>query len=99
MMAVPGGAMVAVEVEGEPPPPPVNRGRGAADAAIRSFDDALSGLRGIATSLEQAVRDARPDSTTVTFGLDFSAETGVIIASGRAGASLSITMTWNGTPG
>jgi phage-related protein len=72
-------------------------GDDVAAKVTKNFDDALSGLGDIADSLQAMIAEASrpPDSVTVTFGINFSVQGGLVIASGSGGASLSITMQWN----
>ncbi|MFN0181276.1 MAG: CU044_2847 family protein [Gemmatimonadales bacterium] len=92
-----GGANIAIEVA-EPAEASTARAFGDATGKVtKSFDEALSGIGGIADSLQAMIADAvkPPDSVTVTFGINFSVTAGLVITSGSGGANLSITMTWN----
>ena len=73
--------------------------RGLVDVVQRiaePFDATLDILRSIADDLQASVSRAvhPPDSVTVTFGLNFKAETGVILTKGSVGANLEVTMVW-----
>lgn len=96
------GGRIAVEVDDAPAAAPVSTrgaGRGAemapAARVVQTADDAFGGLARLAGSLQAALRESAPDSLTVSFGCNFSAESGVVLAKGSVGASLQVTIVWN----
>lgn len=93
------GGRIGVEVDDAPAAPSVRgAGRGAdmapAARVVQTADDAFGGLARLASSLQTALRESAPDSFTVTFGCNFSAESGVVLAKGSVGASLQVTIVW-----
>jgi hypothetical protein len=96
------GGSIAVEVADASPRPPMpgGAGRGDLDMAptarvVKTADEAFSGLARLAESLQTALKASQPDSFTVQFGCNFSAESGVMLAKGSVGASLQVTIVWN----
>ena len=63
--------------------------------AAAAFEDHLSAVRRAARSVMGSLReDLRPDELKMTFGIDFEATIGAVIASSSATANFSIEMTW-----
>lgn len=95
------GGSIAVEVADASPRPPMPGGAGRgldiapAERVVKSADDAFGGLAKLAESLQAALKASQPDSFTVQFGCNFSAESGVMLAKGSVGASLQVTIVWN----
>lgn len=99
------GGRIAVEVDDAAPvsaPTARGAGRGAGRGAemapaarvVQTADDAFGGLARLASSLQAALKESAPDSFTVSFGCNFSAESGVVLAKGSVGASLQVTIVW-----
>ncbi len=75
------------------------RGLDAVDRVTEPFEAALGTVRRIADGLNASLSAAvnRPDAVTVTFGLNFSVESGAmltVLTKGALGANLEITMEW-----
>jgi hypothetical protein len=71
--------------------------RSVSEKAVRTFDEALSGLTKIADSLHSVLNAAvtPPDSVSVSFGLKFSADCNLHFVAGKGEATLQVQMTWN----
>ncbi|UED84214.1 CU044_2847 family protein [Streptomyces profundus] len=70
-----------------------------AAAQLDSFRDLISG---VAASVADGVRDARPDEVSVSFGIELTAKAGKVVgllADGEAKGAITVTLTWRGTPG
>jgi len=75
------------------------RGLDVVERVTEPFEAALGTVRRIADSLHASLDAAvsRPDAVTVTFGLNFSVESGAlltVLTKGGVGANLQITMEW-----
>lgn len=66
-------------------------------AAVRSLDDVMAAIEGIASSVEEAFQKVQPDEATIEFGLELAAESGkltALLVKGGGKASLTITLKW-----
>jgi hypothetical protein len=59
----------------------------------------LRRIRPAVTELVEALKDSRPDSVCVEFGLKIGGETGVILAKGTAEVNFKISMEWKQSAG
>ncbi|WP_241562459.1 CU044_2847 family protein [Streptomyces hoynatensis] len=64
--------------------------------------ESLRGLiTGVAASVAEGLRAARPDEVSVSFGIELTARAGKVVgllADGEAKAAISVTLTWQGGP-
>jgi NTP-dependent ternary system trypsin peptidase co-occuring protein len=67
---------------------------GAADKAKQTFEDAVAGIGPIAATILRQVAALAPESVSVEFGIKFSAQAGVIIASSALESNCKITLGW-----
>ncbi|GAA3216497.1 CU044_2847 family protein [Dactylosporangium siamense] len=67
-----------------------------ADAAVESFDSAMSRVRVAAGTVVRRMRDMAdpPDEVTVEFAVKLATQAGVVIANTSAEANLSVTLRW-----
>jgi hypothetical protein len=63
------------------------------------LDVALRRIRPALTELAEALKDSRPDSFCVEFGVKIGGETGVILAKGTAEVNFKISMEWKQSAG
>ncbi|TYB61752.1 hypothetical protein FXF51_27115 [Nonomuraea sp. PA05] len=90
---------VAVTVD----PADAGRSGGPRDVAIgtkrlKGFGETL---RGIVSSVQKSIAEARPDEVSVEFGLEVGCQSGEILAAladVSTNATVTVTMTWNGRP-
>ncbi|SOD60789.1 hypothetical protein SAMN06297387_102268 [Streptomyces zhaozhouensis] len=74
--------------------------RAAAQAAAQ-MDSLRDLIGGVAASVADGLRDARPDEVSVSFGIELTAKAGRIVgllAEGEAKGALTVTLTWQGAP-
>ncbi|WP_394812982.1 CU044_2847 family protein [Streptomyces boetiae] len=97
-----------------PPQPPAGPAAGYTDTgfASRAARQAAAGatagmeslrdlITGVAASVAEGLRAARPDEVSVTFGIELTARAGKVVgmlADGEAKGALSVTLTWHGGP-
>lgn len=62
------------------------------------LDAGLRRIRPAVTELVEALKDSRPDSIGVEFGVKIGGETGVILAKGTAEVNFKICMEWKRSP-
>ncbi|MBB5936916.1 CU044_2847 family protein [Streptomyces zagrosensis] len=64
--------------------------------------ESLDGLvTGVARSLADSLRAARPDQVTVSFGIELTARAGKVVgllADGEAKGAITVTLSWQGGP-
>jgi hypothetical protein len=56
-------------------------------------------VRGVAGSIRDATRQARPDEVTVEFGVELTAKSGKVVsmlADGEAKGAITVSLTWKG---
>ncbi|WP_059012198.1 CU044_2847 family protein [Streptomyces specialis] len=95
-----------VPVPGVPGPAAPPSGLGDADTGLADRTaarmESLRGLiTGVAASVADGLRAARPDEVSVTFGIELTARAGKIVgllADGDAKGAISVTLTWHGGP-
>lgn len=74
---------------------------GLADRAAARVESLRGLLTGIATTVADGLRPARPDEVSVTFGVELAARAGKVVGlltDGETKAALTITLTWHGAP-
>jgi hypothetical protein len=74
----------------------VAKGKQPVLEASSTFEDALGRIKPIADALADTIAALaiRPRETTVKFGIEFSGELGVILASSKLSASIEVTLAW-----
>ncbi|MGK5529019.1 CU044_2847 family protein [Streptomyces sp. URMC 129] len=95
-----------VPVPGVPGPaaPPGGFGyadTGFADRAAAQMESLRGLITGVAASVADGLRAARPDEVSVTFGIELTARAGRIVgllADGEAKGAITVTLTWQGGP-
>jgi Trypsin-co-occurring domain 1 len=105
---LPSGDVIWVRLRGAAPVAASERATGAADVGlgerITSAAEALclpgfaETVRGIVTSVRQAIDEHRPDSLTVEFGIEITARTGAVLsvlAEGGGAAQVKVTASWD----
>lgn len=93
------GSSILFEVDGPPPPPgpvPVAVGAGGIIDIPQRFDEALTGLQGVAKSLWKQLGNfpERPDEVSVVLNVKLTAEGKLLVASTKGEASLQVTLAW-----
>ena len=94
------GQTIVVEVEMRAGQPGMGRAarrpNGVIDATSRKFDQAIDVVRPVATMLVDKVRTIpqAPDEFSVEFGLRFTVEASVVIATNSAEGNFKISLTW-----
>jgi hypothetical protein len=88
--------LIQVQLEG-----PGTRLEGAGDTAIKGAQKHLEAAgalaRQAAETVGKAVKEAAPTSGAVEFSITFEGEAGLpVLAKGKAGATLTITLGWEG---
>lgn len=74
---------------------------GFRDRVTARMDDLRDLLNGVAGSLADGLRDARPDQVSVSFGIELAGSAGRVVgllADGSAKSTLNVTLTWRGGP-
>lgn len=86
---------VIVEVE-EATAGPVRAARPGeiVERATKTFGQATSGIRSIAGTVIEQIKDLGPEAIEVTFSVKFNAETGVILAKTAGEGSCTIKLSW-----
>ena len=105
---LPSGDVIWVRLRGAAPVAVDDHAVGAADVGleerITSAAEALrlpgfaETVRGVVTSVWQAIDEHRPDSLTVEFGIEITARTGAVLsvlAEGGGTAQVKVTASWN----
>jgi len=62
--------------------------------AAKTFDQALAGVRVLATGIQKTLAAVAPDAMTVEFGLTIKGSGNFIIASGETVTNLKVTLQW-----
>lgn len=97
------GQAEQVSVPG-PAAPPSGLGysdTGFADRATAQMESLRDLITGVAASVAEGLRAARPDEVSVTFGIELTARAGKIVgllADGEAKGAITVTLTWQGGP-
>lgn len=90
-----GSGVITVEVEeAAPGGDQLGSVAGTFAKAKQSFEEAASGIRPIAETILQQVSALGPEGVSVEFGIKFSAQAGVILASSGAEGNCKITLSW-----
>ena len=94
-----GGVSVMVEAVSEPGVQPTARGDDAGRKLENAFERARDVIERLATSVSDlrtriATEGRAPDQVELQFGLSFSAEGNIILASSTVGANLSVRITY-----
>ncbi|MFD7511399.1 CU044_2847 family protein [Streptomyces sp. NPDC059853] len=105
-ISLPDGTPVLARVSGieelhRPTAPGGYVDTGIADAAVARLDSLRGLIGGVAASLAEGLRGVRPDEVSVTFGVELTARAGRIVgllADGETKGSLTVTLTWQGSP-
>ncbi|MFG1702234.1 CU044_2847 family protein [Nonomuraea sp. M3C6] len=94
------GHVVKVEIQDRDGDAPVRVGRAgrAVARASRSFGEMLDTIRPVAEKFVASFGELpqAPDEITVEFGVTFSAEADVVIASTATDANFAVTLSWKG---
>lgn len=76
--------------------------RGLGDSAVferaqRTFESALRPIRAVSEGVLAELRAAprHPDSVTVEFGLEFTANSSAVLVGAKGAASINVQLTWN----
>jgi hypothetical protein len=87
--------VVQVEVEDSSTTSLVSLGDDMVEAG-EYFEDAIAGIKPIADYVVETIADlaTKPKETSVTFGVKFSGEAGMIVAKSTLEASLQVTLKW-----
>ena len=90
-----GDSIIIVEVEeATPRGDQLGSVGGTVAKAKQSFEEAVSGIRPIAEAILGQVAALTPESVSVEFGIKFSAQAGVILASSAMEGNCKITLSW-----
>lgn len=74
---------------------------GLADRAAARLESLHGLITGVAASLADGLRAARPDDVSVTFGIELTAKAGKVVgllADGETKGAISVTLSWRGGP-
>ncbi len=74
---------------------------GLLDRAAAQVDSLRDLITGVASSVADGLRAARPDEVSVTFGIELTARAGRVVgllADGEAKGAITVTLTWQGGP-
>ncbi|MDT0265642.1 CU044_2847 family protein [Streptomyces sp. DSM 44915] len=74
---------------------------GFAQRAAAQMESLRELIGGVAASVADGLRDARPDEVSVSFGIELTAKAGKIVgllAEGEAKGAITVTLTWQGGP-
>ena len=96
--------MEAEAGEGHEGPLPAGRGadifRGAGQAASKTFEAALEGVKPAARALMEAFKDLNePDELGLEFGVQFKGEVDAFVLTGEANAAVKISLKWKNSKG
>ncbi|MEV0275243.1 CU044_2847 family protein [Streptomyces sp. NPDC050610] len=72
---------------------------GFGDAVAAKVEGLNELVKGVAGSLREATRRARPDEVTVEFGIELTGGPGKVfslLAAGESKAAINVTLTWKG---
>ncbi|MGA5526657.1 MULTISPECIES: CU044_2847 family protein [Streptomyces] len=91
-----GGEILLEAVTAAPAEGPVPAGRlgDTVRELPRTLSDAMAPVRDMARTVLDGLRQAGPDEVEVEFGVDLSAETGVVIAKSQTGFHLKVRVLW-----
>jgi hypothetical protein len=105
-VVLPSGDPVWVSL-GRDDPGEDGNGSGAQDAGLRDHVEAViqagklpgftEAIRGVVTSVREALEEHRPDEFTVDFGIQITAKTGSalsVVAAGEGSAQIRVSATW-----
>ncbi len=94
-----GDKTLFVEVEEETARGDQLSGRGGTvEKAKQSFEEAVSGIGPIADTILRQVAALGPETVSVEFGIKFSAQAGVILASSAVEGNCKVTLGWKSKP-
>lgn len=77
------------------------RDTGLADRAAARMESLRGLVTGVAASLAEALRAARPDEVSVSFGIELTGRSGKVVgmlADGEAKGAITVTLSWQGGP-
>jgi Trypsin-co-occurring domain 1 len=90
-----GNGVIVVEVDqAAPRGDQLGAVEGTVAKAKQSFEEAASGIRPIAETILGQVSALGPESVSVEFGIKFSAQAGVMLASSAVEGNCKITLSW-----
>jgi hypothetical protein len=90
-----GSGVIVVEVDQTAPRgDQLGATEGTIAKAKQSFEEAASGIRPIAETILGQVSALGPKHVSVEFGIKFSAQAGVILASSAIEGNCKITLSW-----
>ncbi len=90
-----GEQTIFVEVEEQASPGDQLSGRiSGVEKAKQSFEEAVSGIGPIAETILRKVAALGPESVSVEFGIKFSAQAGVVLASSAVEGNCKVTLGW-----
>ena len=94
------GTTVLVKVPQGGPGELVTRGlgdSGVVERAQRTFESALRPIRAISEGVLAELRAVprQPDSVSVEFGLEFTANSSAVVVAGSGSASIRVQLAWN----
>jgi hypothetical protein len=65
--------------------------------AAGTLDDALDQLQPVVQALHRRLTAVSPEEASIEFGITLGAESGVIVAKGKADVHFTVTLTWKGS--
>lgn len=68
--------------------------RGTIEKAKQSFEEAIAGIGPIADTIMRQVTVLGPESVGIEFGVKFTAQAGVMIASSAIEGNCKVTLNW-----
>ncbi|MFF5721581.1 CU044_2847 family protein [Streptomyces buecherae] len=74
---------------------------GIADRVLARMESLDALITGVSRSLADALREARPDQVTVSFGIELTGRAGKVVgllADGEAKGAITVSLTWEGGP-
>jgi hypothetical protein len=93
------GTEVLIQVNDVKKPGPGDAGVSPTELAREKFQEGLKRLKPIADSVMGTLHELNnPEEISIEFGITFSAETGVVIASASAEANISVSLKWSNKP-
>lgn len=90
-----GSANILVEMEEEAPRGDRLSGRdGTIGKAKQSFEEAVAAIGPIAETIMRQLSELGPESVNVEFGIKFTSQAGVILASSAVEGHCKVALTW-----
>ncbi|MCP1220357.1 hypothetical protein NKW45_00650 [Acetobacter orientalis] len=90
------GTTVFVEVENTTPAGDQlsGRGSGVIGQAKETFEEAVAGIKPIASAVLRQVTELGPENISVEFSVKLTAQAGVVLASSTVEGNIKVTMGW-----